>query len=143
MRRFLIATIGAAVLVLAWALPAGAGGGSGFVTVDPPSGAPGDPITVSGSCFGLSGFDFEIHFVQSSFRELLGAGESGAGGSFSIDATVPTGAQPGPAQIEALCIVDSTGPLTTQFTVTAPAPPPEPPAPSAAEAVTATPAFTG
>jgi hypothetical protein len=142
MRRILIATIGAAALSVFAVLPAGAGGG-GFVTVDPPSGAPGDPITVSGSCYGVSGVEFDIHFVQGSLDEVVGSGESGAMGSFSINASVPAGAQPGPAEIQAECFVDSTAPLTTEFTVTAPAPPPEPPVPAAAEAVTATPTFTG
>ncbi len=145
MRRILIATIGAAALSVFFVLPAGAGG-AGFVGVDPPSGAPGDPITVSGSCFGLEGFPFEIHFVQGALDEVLGTGTSGPGGAFSIDATVPAAAQPGPAEIQAECIVDSTGPLTTEFTVTAPAPQPpapEPSAPTAAEPVTAAPVFTG
>jgi hypothetical protein len=144
MRRILIATLSAAALSLCFALPAGAGGGAGFVTVDPPSGAPGDPITVSGSCYGLDGVEFEIRFLQGSLDEVLGTGESGPGGAFSINATVPAGAQPGPAVIQAECFVDSTAPLTTEFTVTAPQPPaPEPPASTAAEPVTATPAFTG
>jgi len=144
MRRILIATIGAAALSVLFALPAAGGPGAGFVTVDPPSGAPGDPITVSGSCFGLSGFDFEIHFVQGSLDEVLGTGVSGAGGAFSINATVPAAAQLGAAEIRAECIVDSSGPITTGFTVTAPqSPAPEPSAPTAAEPVTAAPVFTG
>jgi hypothetical protein len=144
-RRILIATISVAALSVFFALPAGAGtAGAGFVTVDPASGAPGDPITVAGSCFGLEGFPFEIHFVQGSLDEVLGTGMSGPGGAFSINATVPAGAQPGPAEIRAECIVDSTGPLTTGFTVTAPpAPLPEALAPTAAEPVTAAPVFTG
>jgi hypothetical protein len=149
MRRILIATISAAALSMLLAVPAGAGPGAGFVTVDPASGAPGNPITVSGSCFGLEGFTFEIHFVQGSLDEVLGTGQSGPGGAFSINAAVPAGAQPGPATIEAECFVDSSAPLTTEFTVTSPQPSASAPAPdsatepSAAEPVTATPAFTG
>jgi hypothetical protein len=142
MRRILIATIGAAILTFAWAVPASAG--EPFVTVDPASGAPGDPITVSGSCSSPSGFDVEIHFIQGALDEDLGTTQTGAGGSFSLNAAVPAGAQPGAAEIEAQCIVDSTGPLTTAFTVTSPQQPaPEAPSPAAAEPVTATPAFTG
>jgi hypothetical protein len=148
-RRTLIATIGVVALSVLFALPAAGGPAAGFVTVDPASGAPGDPITVSGSCGAVgSGFDVEIHFIQGALNEDLGTTVTQPDGSFSLNAAVPAGAQPGAAEIEAQCIVDSTGPLTTEFTVTAPASPPQPPAPespasTAAEPVTATPAFTG
>ena len=79
---------------------------------------------MSGSCFGLEGFPIEIHFIQGSLDEVLGSGESGPGGAFEINATVPAAAQPGPAEIQAECMLDSTGPLTTPFTVTAPQPAP-------------------
>jgi hypothetical protein len=147
MRRILVTAISTAILMLVFAVPAGAG--EPFVTVDPASGAPGDPITVSGSCSSPSGFDVEIHFIQGGLDEDLGTTQTGAGGSFSLSATVPAAAQPGAAEIEVQCIVDSSGPLTAGFTVTAPQPPaPDSPAPAAAEPaaaepVTATPAFTG
>jgi hypothetical protein len=143
MRRIVIATISAVVLSLFLALPAGAGA-PGFVTVDPASGAPGDPIIVSGNC-GIteSGFQVNIRFIQGPLNELLGTTQTAADGSFSLNAAVPAGAQPGAATIQAECVVDSFGPLTTDFTVTAPPVPPEPSAPAAAEPVTAAPAFTG
>jgi hypothetical protein len=143
MRRIVIATISSAVLSLFLALPAGAGA-PGFVTVDPAAGAPADPITASGNCgITQSGFEVRIRFIQGSLDESLGSTETAADGSFSLDATVPAGAQPGAATIQAECIVDSFGPLTTDCTVTAPPVPPEPSAPAAAEPVTAAPVFTG
>ena len=123
--------------------PQAVGGGAGFVTVDPRRALPGDPITVSGSCYGLEGFQFEIRFLQGPLDEVLGTGESGPSGAFSINATVPVGAQLGPAVIQAECFVDSADPLTTEFTVTPRQPPAPESTPAAAEPVTATPAFTG
>lgn len=142
MRRILIAMVSTAAVVLVWAFPAGAG--AQFATVDPASGAPGDPITVSGNCgIAQSGFDVEIHFTQGALDEVLGTTQTQADGSFSLSATVPAGAQPGAAEIEVQCIVDSSGPLTVDFTVTAPTSPTEPSAPTAAEPVEAVPVFTG
>jgi hypothetical protein len=142
MRRILIAMVSATALILFFAVPGGAG--AQFVTVDPSAGAAGDPITVSGNCgISQSGFDVEIHFIQGALDEILGTTQTEADGSFSLNGTVPAGAQLGAAEIQAECIVDSLGPLTTDFTVTAPPVPPEPSAPAAAEPVTAAPAFTG
>ena len=142
MRRILFAMIGAVALTAFIAAPASAG--KGFVNVDPTSGAPGDPITVSGNCgVADSGFKVEIVFLQSSLSELLGTTETAADGTFSINAVVPAGAQPGGAEIQAQCFVDSTSPLTTDFTVTPRPPTPEPPASTAAEPVTGAPVFTG
>lgn len=142
MRRILIAATSAAVMSLFLALPANAGAPS-FVTVDPSAGAPGDPITVFGNCgVSQSGFPVNVRFIQSSLNQALGSTET-ADGSFSVSATVPAGVQPGAATIQAECVVDSFGPLTTSFTVTAPPTPPEPSAPAAAVPVAAAPAFTG
>jgi hypothetical protein len=143
MRRIVIAAISVAALSVFLALPASAGA-PGFVTVDPSTGAPGDPITVSGNCgVSQSGFPVNIRFIQGSLNEALGSTETAANGSFSVSATVPAGAQPGAATIQAECVVDSFAPLTTGFTVTAPPTPPEPAPPAAAQPVSAAPVFTG
>jgi hypothetical protein len=146
MRRILIATIGAAVLSVLFALPAAAGPGTAFATVDPTSGAPGEPITVSGNCgVAQSGIDVDIKFVQGNPIAQLGNPQTQADGSFSLDANVPANAQVGPATIVVTCILETSEPIVLDFTVTAPAPPlaPQQPPPTAAEPVTATPAFTG
>jgi hypothetical protein len=144
MRRILIALIGAAVLTVVIAAPASAG--KGFVNVEPPSGAPGDPITVSGNCgVAQSGFNVDIKFVQGNPIAQLGNPQTQADGSFSLDANVPANAQVGPATIVVTCILETSEPIVLDFTVTAPAPPsaPQQTPPVAAEPVTATPAFTG
>jgi len=146
MRRILIATIGAAALSVLFALPAAGGPGTAFATVDPTSGAPGDPITVSGNCgVAQSGIDVDIKFVQGNPIAQLGNPQTQADGSFSLDANVPANAQVGPATIVVTCITETSEPIVLDFTVTAPAPPaaPQQPPPGAAEPVTATPAFTG
>jgi hypothetical protein len=145
MRRILIATIGAAVLSVLFALPAAGGPGTAFATVDPTSGAPGDPITVSGNCgVAQSGIDVDIKFVQGNPIAQLGNPQTQADGSFSLDANVPANAQVGPATIVVTCILETSEPIVLDFTVTAPAPPaPQQPPPVGAEPVTATPAFTG
>ena len=143
MRRILIATIGAAVLSVLFALPAAGGPGTAFATVDPISGAPGDPITVSGNCgVAQSGIDVDIKFVQGNPIAQLGNPQTQADGSFSLDANVPANAQVGPATIVVTCILETSEPIVLDFTVTAPAAPQQPP-PVGAEPVTATPAFTG
>ena len=143
MRRILIATIGAAVLSVLFALPAAGGPGTAFATVHPTSGAPGDPITVSGNCgVAQSGIDVDIKFVQGNPIAQLGNPQTHADGSFSLDANVPANAQVGPATIVVTCILETSEPIVLDFTVTAPAAPQQPP-PTAAEPVTATPAFTG
>jgi hypothetical protein len=143
MRRILIATIGAAVLSVLFALPAAGGPGTAFATVDPTSGAPGDPITVSGNCgVAQSGIDVDIKFVQGNPIAQLGNPQTQADGSFSLDANVPANAQVGPATIVVTCILETSEPIVLDFTVTAPAAPQQPP-PVGAEPVTATPAFTG
>jgi hypothetical protein len=144
MRRILAAAIGAGALSVVMAVPAAAGGQ--FAIVDPTSGAPGDPITVSGNCgVAQSGIDVDIKFVQGNPIAQLGNPQTEADGSFSLDANVPANAQVGPATIVVNCILETSEPIVLDFTVTAPAPPaaPEEPTPVAAEAVTATPAFTG
>jgi hypothetical protein len=139
MRRILIATIGAAALSLFFALPAGAG--TGFATADTTSGAPGDPITVSGNCgVSQSGIDVDIKFVQGNPIAQLGNPQTQADGSFSLDANVPANAQVGPATIVVTCILETSEPIVLDFTVTTPAPQ-QPPV--AAEPVTAAPVFTG
>ena len=141
--RILIATIGAAVLSVLFALPAAGGPGTAFATVDPTSGAPGDPITVSGNCgVAQSGIDVDIKFVQGNPIAQLGNPQTQADGSFSLDANVPANAQVGPATIVVTCILETSEPIVLDFTVTAPAAPQQPP-PVGAEPVTATPAFTG
>jgi hypothetical protein len=143
MRRILIATIGAAVLSVLFALPAAGGPGTAFATVDPTSGAPGEPITVSGNCgVAQSGIDVDIKFVQGNPIAQLGNPQTQADGSFSLDANVPANAQVGPATIVVTCILETSEPIVLDFTVTAPAAPQQPP-PVGAEPVTATPAFTG
>ena len=143
MRRILIALVSAAVVIFVWASPALAG--KQFATVDPASGAPGDPITVSGNCgVAQSGIDVDIKFVQGNPIAQLGNPQTQADGSFSLDANVPANAQVGPATIVVTCILETSERIVLDFTVTAPQPSaPEPPASTAAEAVTATPAFTG
>ena len=65
MRRILAAAIGVGALSLVMAAPAAAV--AQFATVDPTSGAPGDPITVSGNCgVSQSGIDVDIKFVQGN-----------------------------------------------------------------------------
>ena len=143
MRRILIATIGAAVLSVLFALPAAGGPGTAFATVDPTSGAPGDQITMSGNCgVAQSGIDVDIKFVQGNPIAQLGNPQTQADGSFSLDANVPANAQVGPATIVVTCILETSEPIVLDFTVTAPAAPQQPP-PVGAEPVTATPAFTG
>jgi hypothetical protein len=144
MRRILVVAISTAAAILVFAAPVGAG--SQFAIVDPESGAPGDPITVSGNCgVSQSGIDVDIKFVQGNPIAQLGNPQTQADGSFSLDANVPANAQLGPATIVVTCVLETSEPIVLDFTVTAPAPPPGPeaPAPTAAEPVTATPAFTG
>jgi hypothetical protein len=145
MRRILAAAIGVGALSLVMAAPAAAA--AQFATVDPTSGAPGDPITVSGNCgVSQSGIDVDIKFVQGNPIAQLGTPQTQADGSFSLDASVPANAQVGPATIVVTCILETSEPIVLDFTVTAPAPlapPPESVVPTAAEPVTATPVFTG
>jgi hypothetical protein len=139
-RRILAAAIGAGALSLVMAVPAVAGGQ--FATVDPTSGAPGDPITVSGNCgVSQSGIEVDIKFVQGNPIAQLGTPQTQADGSFSLDANVPANAQPGPATIVVTCILETSEPIVLDFTVTAPAT--QQPPPPAAEPVTAAPRFTG
>lgn len=141
MRRILVAALGAGVLSLVMALPAAAG--SQFAIVEPTAGAPGDPITVSGNCgVSQSGIDVDIKFVQGNPIAQLGTPQTQADGSFSLDATVPTAAQPGAATIVVTCVLEESEAIVLDFTVTAAAPLPQQPA-VAAEPVAATPAFTG
>jgi hypothetical protein len=141
MRRILIAVLGAGVLSLVMVAPAAAG--AQFATVDPTSGAPGDPITVSGNCgVSQSGIDVDIKFVQGNPIAQLGTPQTEADGSFSLDANVPAAAQPGAATIVVTCVLERSEPIVLDFTVTAPAAPEQPPA-VAAEPVVGTPAFTG
>jgi hypothetical protein len=140
MRRILVAAIGAGALSFVMAAPAAAG--SAFATVDPTSGAPGDPITVSGNCgVSQSGVSVDIKFVQGNPIAQLGTPQTQADGSFSLDTNVPANAQPGVATIVVTCVLETSDPIVLDFTVTAPAP--QQPVPSAAEPVPATPAFTG
>jgi hypothetical protein len=140
MRRILVVAICAAAVILELAVPVGAG--SQFAIVDPESGAPGDPITVSGNCgVSQSGIDVDIKFVQGNPIAQLGNPQTQADGSFSLDANVPANAQLGPATIVVTCVLETSEPIVVDFTVTAPAP--QQPPPVAAEPVSATPAFTG
>jgi len=142
MRRILVVAICTAAVILVWAAPALAG--KQFATVDPESGAPGDPITVSGNCgVAQSGIDVDIKFVQGNPIAQLGNPQTQADGSFSLDANVPADAQAGPATIVVTCILETSEPIVLDFTVTSPQPPPPESTPAAAEPVTATPAFTG
>ena len=142
MRRILIALVSVAVVILVWAAPALAG--KQFATVDPASGAPGDPITVSGNCgVAQSGIDVDIKFVQGNPIAQLGNPQTQADGSFSLDANVPANAQVGPATIVVTYILETSEPIVLDFTVTSPQPPPPESTQAAAEPVTATPVFTG
>jgi hypothetical protein len=140
MRRILVVVLCAAAVILGLAVPVGAG--SQFAIVDPESGAPGDPITVSGNCgVSQSGIDVDIKFVQGNPIAQLGNPQTQADGSFSLYANVPADAQVGPATIVVTCVLETSEPIVLDFTVMAPVPQQAPPV--AAEPVTATPAFTG
>ena len=143
MRRILMAVIGAGALTLVMAAPSAAG--SAFASVDPTSGAPGDPITVSGNCgISQSGISVDIKFVQGNPIAQLGTPQTQGDGSFSLDTNVPANAQPGPATIVVTCILETSQPIVLDFTVTAPVPQQPPPeAPTAPVPVAATPLFTG
>jgi hypothetical protein len=128
-----------ATLLAAGSTPAGAA--IGPFQVQPGSGPPGTPVTITGSGCGpgLVRVPSQDYVSVSSTTLPLGLQVAvSANGSWSTTFTVPLGAPAVPAALTALCFTDGLPSLTTVYTPgtffvtapTTPAPPPPPTSPS-------------
>jgi hypothetical protein len=133
-KRIAVALVGAAVFAIAtsWARPSGAAIGQPL-QVQPSSGPPGTPVTVSGTA--CTGFGSSSVSVSSTSLPLNQQVSVAGNGSWSTTFTIPSGTLPLPALIAAVCSNNGLPSLLTSylpatFVVTGALPPTTPPPPT-------------
>jgi hypothetical protein len=88
------------------------------LTLDPPSGRPGDPVKVDGERFVCADHSTGVEVFWDQKR--LSSGSLDASGDFTVSFYAPADAAMGVHQVRAVC-PDGSTPVTASFTVTMPA----------------------